>query len=87
MRTKKKDTYLKKLFSKYSKQKQYLTKNDMKRFLKKEYHIQYNNHIMTSCMEIWGSRKSKTQKKLIFYDNFRNMYQMPDGFLRQFSVY
>ena len=35
MRTKKKDTYLKKLFSKYSKQKQYLTKNDMKRFLKK----------------------------------------------------
>jgi len=48
-----------KLFFKYSKDKEYLTKYEITLLMKNEFHLKYNNHIMISFMNIWGTKKNQ----------------------------
>ena len=83
-KTKKKVSKYIRIFNKYSRGKEYLTKSNMIRLLKYEFHLNYNNHIMSSCMEIWGTEMNN--KKVIMKSTFPLLFKKPDGFLRQFNL-
>lgn len=79
-KTKRKNNKKSKLFRKYT-SKSYITKSQFTRMLKNEFHIVYNQHIMNSCMELWGIKINKS--KVITKDTFINkLFTKPDGFLR-----
>ena len=83
-KTKKKDKKLK-IFLKYDKnKKKYLTKKEIKLCFKKEFKLNYNNHVMNSFFEIWGTNIGN--KKVITYKTYLNLFKRPDGFLRDVCI-
>lgn len=72
------------LFHKYTK-KDYLTLQQIKRLMKREFKLVYNKHIMTSFLGIWST--TVNNKKVITKSTFVNkLFKKPDGFFRQFQL-
>lgn len=71
----------KKLFNKYSKiNKEYLTKKEIVKLMKREYHLNYTQTIINSFMSIWGTKIKN--KQVITLKTFPKLFQKPDGFFR-----
>ena len=74
-----------KIFLKYDKnKKKYLTKKEINLCFKKEFKLNYNNHIMNSFLEIWGTNINN--KKVITYKTYLKLFKKPDGFLRDVLI-
>lgn len=73
----------KKLFHKYT-QRSYITQSQFVKLLHKEFHLQYSNHVITSCMAIWGSPKGKI--RILTLQNFISMFNSKEGFLHTFVL-
>jgi len=74
-----------KLFYKYSRGKEYLLKSEIVLLMEKEFHIKYNNHIIVSLMNIWGS-KYKKNGLVIVNKTFHKLFRKPDGFFRDIKI-
>tara|TARA_Y100000389_G_C17408224_1_gene489309 strand:+ start:1008 stop:1265 length:258 start_codon:yes stop_codon:yes gene_type:complete len=85
MRTLKKKDKIKKIFLKYSKNGTFLTINEMKSLIKKEFKLKYNNHVINSLMNMWGKKNDKN-KLVIELDIFRKLFKNPDGFFRNINI-
>jgi len=69
------------LFHKYSKKKNNLTLQQIKKLMKVEFKLIYNKHIMNSFIEIFGT--TMHNKRVITKDTFVNkLFKKPDGFFR-----
>lgn len=84
MKTLKKNKKYLKLFNKYSKNKKYLNLKDFKKLIIKEFKLSYNNNVMNSCMNIWGTKYNG--KYVIYINNFTNMFTMKEGFLKNIKL-
>jgi hypothetical protein len=74
-----------KIFLKYDKNKKnYLTKKEIQLCFRKEFKLKYNNHVMNSFLEIWGTRINS--KKVITYKTYLELFKNPDGFLRDICL-
>tara|TARA_B100000902_G_scaffold396632_1_gene458195 strand:- start:513 stop:773 length:261 start_codon:yes stop_codon:yes gene_type:complete len=69
-----------KFFMKYSKNKEYCTKTEIKKLLRKGFFLNYNECVIQSMMSIWGT--SKNGRKVITYNDFLKMFEKKEGFLR-----
>lgn len=94
MRTQKKQSKPLRLFRKYT-QKQYLTESQIKKLMKREFKLSYNQNVINSLMAIWGkpmpSGKSlasgKTPTRVITKSTFVNqLFKQPEGFFRHISL-
>lgn len=84
MKTLKKNKKYLKLFNKYSKNKKYLNLKDFKKLIIKEFKLSYNNNVMNSCMNIWGTKYNG--KYVIYINNFSNMFTMKEGFFKNIKL-
>jgi len=75
---------IKKLFFTYSTNKQYLTKRQIVRLMKKEFKLSYSNHVVTSLMNIWGKKFGSSH--YIIKDHFPKLFLKPNGFFRDISL-
>ena len=83
-KSKKTNNKIKKLFFTYSSNKQYLTKRQIVRLMKKEFKLSYSNNVVTSLMAIWGKKFGSSY--FIVKDNFPKLFLKPDGFFRDISL-
>lgn len=68
------------LFRKYTK-KDYLSKTQIKKLMKNEFKLVYNNYIMNSFMAIWSTKINN--KQVITKSTFvTKLFKQPDGFFR-----
>lgn len=81
---KKVNNKINKLFFSYSTNKQYLTKRQIVRLMKKEFKLSYSKNVINSLMAIWG--KKINNSKVIIKDNFPKLFLKPDGFFRDISL-
>ena len=81
-RKKQSNKYLR-LFSKYSKT-EHLTEKQIKKLMKTEFKLVYNNNIMTSFMAIWSSNINN--KQVITKSTFVKLFKGPDGFFRDITL-
>jgi len=72
-----------KLFNKYSKNNEYLTKRECIHLMKNEYKLNYNNSIIVSFLNIWG--KKINGNYVIMKDTFPKLFKGPNGFLRDYK--
>ena len=72
-----------KLFFKYSKNKNHLTKKEIISLMKKEFKLNYNNHVIGGLMNIWGTKINN--ELVITKSTFIKLFRKPDGFFR--SIY
>ena len=68
------------IFCKYSKTKEYLTKTEITKLMKNEFKLNYNNHILSGLMNIWGTKV--TDKLVIKKSTFPKLFKKPEGFFR-----
>ncbi len=80
MKNKTKKNTINRLFRKYSRNDQYLSRREIVRLMKKEFQLSYSNHIITSLMNIWGQKKGNSY--IITKSMFPRLFQKPDGFFR-----
>ena len=88
MKTKKKSNKHLRLFNKYNKtsqKKEHLTETQIKKLMKVEFKLVYNNYIMNSFMAIWSTKVDG--KQVITKDTFVNkLFKGPDGFFRDIQL-
>ena len=70
------------IFCKYSKTKEYLTKTEITKLMKNEFKLNYNNHILSGLMNIWGTKV--TDKLVIKKSTFPKLFKKPKGFSGMF---
>jgi hypothetical protein len=68
------------IFCKYSKTKEYLTKTEITKLMKNEFKLNYNNHIISGLMNIWGTKVNN--KLVIEKSTFPKLFKKPEGFFR-----
>tara|TARA_B100000745_G_C19928205_1_gene312403 strand:+ start:139 stop:420 length:282 start_codon:yes stop_codon:yes gene_type:complete len=73
-----------KLFYKYSKGKEYLLKYEIILLMKKEFYLKYNNHVMISFMNLWGTKRKN--ELVITNKIFHKLFTKPDGFFRDIKI-
>jgi hypothetical protein len=83
-KTKKSNNKINKLFFSYSTNKQYLTKKQIVRLMKKEFKLSYSKNVINSLMAIWGKKIGSSY--YIIKDNFPKLFLKPDGFFRDISL-
>ena len=69
-----------KIFLKYSKTKNHLTKKEIISLMKKEFKLNYNNHVIGGLMNIWGTKINN--ELVITKSTFIKLFRKPDGFFR-----
>ena len=88
MRTQKKQSKPLRLFRKYT-QKQYLTESQIKKLMKREFKLSYNQNVINSLMAIWGKPvpSGKSVARVITKSTFVNqLFKQPEGFFRHISL-
>jgi hypothetical protein len=83
-KTKKKVNNINKLFFSYSTNKQYLTKRQIIRLMKKEFKLSYSKNVIISLMAIWGKKIGSSY--YIVKDDFPKLFLKPYGFFRDISL-
>ena len=71
------------LFNKYSKT-EHLTEKQIKKLMKTEFKLVYNENIMNSFMAIWSSNIDG--KQVITKSTFVKLFKRPSGFLRDITL-
>jgi len=84
-KTRKKKTDKKeKLFNKYSKNKEFLTKSEIIKLMKNEFFLSYSKNVNTSLMNIWGTKNKN--KYIITMKDFKNLFTAEEGFFRNIKI-
>ena len=81
---KKKTDKKEKLFKKYSKNKEFLTKSEIIKLMKNEFFLSYSKNVNTALMNIWGTKKKN--KYVITMKNFKNLFTAKEGFFRNIKI-
>ena len=71
------------LFRKYSKL-DHLTEKQIKKLMKTEFKLSYNNHVMSSFMTIWSLNING--KQVITFSTFVKLFKGKDGFFRDITL-
>ncbi len=72
------------LFNKYSQNKNTLTQSQCVKLMKKEFHLNYNIHVINSFMNIWGEKINR--RNYILKDTFFKLFEGPNGFFRDITL-
>lgn len=81
---KKKTDKKEKLFKKYSKNKEFLTKSEIIKLMKNEFFLSYSKNVNTSLMNIWGTKNKN--KYVITMKDFKNLFTAEEGFFRNIKI-
>lgn len=81
---KKKTDKKEKLFKKYSKNKEFLTKSEIIKLMKNEFFLSYSKNVNTALMNIWGTKNKS--KYVITMKDFKNLFTAEEGFFRNIKI-
>lgn len=81
---KKKTDKKEKLFKKYSKNKEFLTKSEIIKLMKNEFFLSYSKNVNTALMNIWGTKNKN--KYVITMKDFKNLFTAEEGFFRNIKI-
>ena len=81
---KKKTDKKEKLFKKYSKNKEFLTKSEIIKLMKNEFFLSYSKNVNTALMHIWGTKNKN--KYVITMKDFKNLFTAEEGFFRNIKI-
>lgn len=81
---KKKTDKKRKLFKKYSKNKEFLTKSEIIKLMKNEFFLSYSKSVNTALMNIWGTKNKN--KYVITMKDFKNLFTADEGFFKNIKI-
>ena len=62
----------------------YSTKTEITKLMKNEFKLNYNNHIISGLMNIWGTKVNN--KLVIEKSTFPKLFKKPEGFFRDIHL-